>query len=279
MTRVRLGQVEYINCIPVYHALEDGLLVDNIDLVKGPPTKLNKMFLDGDLDVTPISSIEYAKNKDKCIILPNLSISADGKVESILFFSRIPITELEGKKICVTTSSATSVALLRILFEHYYHVKAEFCRAQPDLDAMLAISDGALLIGDDAMMAHHRLQQQSRDILVTDLGEAWKKFTGEKMVYAVWVIRSSLAEKEPHIAEQISKLLYESRLFGLSNREALLNKAHRQSQLPYDVLDHYLDTIHHDLGEHEQRAMLTFFDYAYKSGIIDERVKLKIWGE
>ncbi|MBF7084102.1 menaquinone biosynthesis protein [Desulfallas sp. Bu1-1] len=279
MTRIRLGQVEYINCLPVYYALEDGLLVDDIDLVKGPPTKLNKMFLDGDLDVTPISSIEYARNRDKCIILPNLSISADGKVESILFFSRIPLTELEGKKVCVTTSSATSVALLRILFEHYYHVKVEFCRAQPDLDAMLATSDGALLIGDDAMRAHHRIRLQNRDLVVTDLGEAWKSFTGEKMVYAVWVIRSSLAEKEPYVADQISKLLYESKLFGLAHREALIKKAHRQSQLPYDVLDHYLDTIHHDLSEDERRAMLTYFDYAYKSGIIEERVKLRIWGE
>lgn len=85
MSEVRLGQVEYINCIPVYHALEEGLLVGDIELVKGPPSKLNKMFLDGELDITPISSIEYARHANQCIILPNLSISADGRVESILF--------------------------------------------------------------------------------------------------------------------------------------------------------------------------------------------------
>lgn len=279
MPGLRLGQVDYINCIPVYHALEDGLLVSDIELVKGPPTQLNKMFLKGDLDITPISSIEYARNTDKCIILPNLSISADGKVESILFFSYLPLTELEGKKICVTTSSATSVVLLRILFEHYYHADVEIIPAAPDLDTMLKNADGALLIGDDAMQAHQRCAHKNQDIIVTDLGEAWKQFTGQKMVYAIWVVRSELAQTAPHIVEEASNLLFESKQLGFNNRNALIKKAHQRSDLPLNIIDNYLDTIHHDLGEEERKALLTYYDYAYKSGIIEERVKLNIWGE
>jgi len=276
---LRLGQVEYMNCIPVYHALEEGLLVSDIELVKGPPTKLNNMFLNGELDITPISSIEYAKHVDKCIILPNLSISADGKVESILFFSRLPLIELEGKTVSVTTSSATSVVLLRILLEHYYHVDVEIIPAPPNLHAMLDRADGALLIGDDAMQAHREVLLENRNIIVTDLGEVWKHFTGLKMVYAIWVVRSELAETAPHIVEQASHLLYESKLIGLAHRDALVQKAHRRSGLPFEIVDHYIDTIHHNLDETERKALLTYYDFAYKSGIIEERVKLNIWGE
>ncbi|MCG8401837.1 MAG: menaquinone biosynthesis protein [Firmicutes bacterium] len=279
MPRLRIGQVDYINCLPVYHALEEGMLVENLELVKGTPASLNKMFLDGDLDITPISSIEYARHNKRCAILPNLSISADGKVGSILFFSRSPVTELEGRNVSVTMSSATSVALLRILFEHYYHVQAELRPAPPDLDAMLDSADGALLIGDDAMLAHHKVQRENSDLTVTDLGEAWKKFTGEKMVYAVWVIQSNLAAKHPDTVERLRRLFLESRAMGLANRETLVQKAHRRSQLPRDLISNYLQTIHHDLGEDERRALLLFFDYAYKTGIIDERVKLKVWGD
>ena len=279
MPRLRIGQVDYINCLPVYHALEEGMLVENLELVKGTPASLNKMFLNGDLDITPISSIEYARHNKQCVILPNLSISADGKVESILFFSRSPVTELEGRNISVTTSSATSVALLRILFEHYYHVQAELRPAQPDLDAMLDSSDGALLIGDDAMLARNKLQRENKDLLVTDLGQAWKNFTGEKMVYAVWVVHANLAAKQPDTVERIRNLFLESRAMGLANREKLVQKAHRRAQLPRDLINNYLETIHHDLGEDERRALLLFFDYAYKTGIIDERVKLKVWGD
>ncbi|WP_027364189.1 menaquinone biosynthetic enzyme MqnA/MqnD family protein [Desulfotruncus alcoholivorax] len=279
MSRISVGQVEYLNCIPVYHALEEGLLDADIELIKGPPTKLNKMFLNGELDITPISSIEYARYKDKCIIIPNMSISADGNVESILLFSHCPPTELEGKTVNVTTSSATSVVLLRILFEHYYHVQLAFRRAEPDLNTMLASADAALLIGDDAMLAHQAVMLNNPGIIVTDLGREWKNFTREKMVYAVWVVHSELAENNPDLVEQISQLFNQAKATGLASRADLIKKGHKRSGLPHDLLNHYFDTIHHDLGESERRALLTFYDYAYKSGIIEDRVKLKIWGE
>jgi len=277
MSRLKIGQVDYINCLPVYHALEEGLLVEEMELVRGTPAHLNKMFLEGKLDVTPLSSIEYARNHEKSIILPNLSISADGKVESILFFSKLPVIEMEGKKACVTTSSATSVALLRILFEHFYHVEVEIIPSSPDLDTMLDIADGALLIGDDAMRANWKLQVEKSNLYVTDLGEAWKKFTGEKMVYAVWVVHSALADTNPAAVQRIYNLLVECKNLGWANRKALVEKAHKRTGLPREIINSYLDTIHHELGEEERKALLLFFDYAYKSGLTNERVSLTIW--
>ncbi len=277
MSRIRIGQVEHISCIPVYHALEEGLLVSDIELVKGQPSQLNNMFFNGELDITPLSSIEYARHTNECIILPNLSISTDGRSENILFFSQLPPTELESKTIAVTTSSATSVVLLRILFEHFYHVDVKMVSAAPELNAMLGATDGALLIGDNAMRAHQQVINAHRDLIVTDLGEAWKEFTRQKMVYAVWVANAALAQTAPYIIEKIANLLYESNLTGWTQREALLDKAQRRSGLPFEVVDHYLDILNQELGEDEQKALLTYFDFAYKSGIIDERVKLNIF--
>ncbi|WP_066636225.1 menaquinone biosynthetic enzyme MqnA/MqnD family protein [Desulfolucanica intricata] len=280
MSKLHLGQVEYLNCIPVYHALEEGLSPLDVKLVKGPPAQLNRLFLSGELDITPISSIEYARNKDKCVILPKLSISADGRVESVLLFSRLPVTELEGRKVCVTSSSATSVVLLKILFEHYYHVDVEFITVDPDLDYMLSIADAALLIGDDAMLAHHRVLQENLNLNVTDLGEVWKQFTGERMVYALWVIRREFAVAYPDEVTRIANLLYESKMVGLNNMPALLGKAKRRCPLPVPVLeDYFLNVIQHEFTEEFQHALLTYYDYAYKSGVIEERVKLNIWSE
>jgi len=277
MSRIRIGQIDHITCIPVYHALEEGLLISDIELVKGQPSQLNNMFFNGELDITPLSSIEYARHANECIILPNLSISTDGRSANIFFFSQLPPTELESKTIAITTSCATSVVQLRILFEHFYHVEVEMVSAAPDLDAMLAATDGALLIGDDAMRAYQQVLNTDRDLIITDLGEAWKDFTKQKMVYAVWVAHAALAQTTPYIVEKIANLLYESNLTGWAQREALLDKARRRSGLPPEVVDHYLNILHQEFGEEEQKALLTYFDYAYKSGIIDERVKLNIY--
>jgi chorismate dehydratase len=277
--KIKVGQVDYLNCLPVYHALEENILPHSYDIVKGPPTRLNEMFLNNRLAVTPISSIEYARNSDNCIILPGMSITADGKVSSILLFSKVPVTELEGKKVCLTSSSATSVALLKILFEHYFHVDTIFETTTPNLESMLKKGDGALLIGDDAMLAHHLIKEKEMSVRVTDLGETWKEFTGEKMVYALWVVKESFARSKPEIVDQITEDFQQSRRIGWSDPASLVNKAHKKSGLPLPVVDDYFQTIQHDLGDDEKRALLTFFDYAYKSDLISERTQLKIWGE
>lgn len=276
---LRLGQVDYLNCLPVYHALEEGLLDFDGILVKGPPTLLNNIFLEGELDVTPISSIEYARNHGRCVILPDISISADGRVSSILLFSKCPVTELEGKKIAVTTSSATSVVLLRILMEHYFHVQAEFVPHRPDLGEMVREADGALLIGDDAMLAHRMVTGGVLKLCVTDLGEVWKQFTGERMVYAVWAVREEFARQNPLEVDALGKLLTASKDMGMSGLGDIIGKSRRRTGLPVPVLEDYFKTIRYDFDEKYRRSLTVFFDYAYKSGIIESRTRLRVWGE
>ena len=276
---IRLGQVEYLNCLPVYHAPEEGQLELNGSLVKGTPTRLNRMLLEGRLDVTPMSSIEYARNREKCIVLPDISISADGRVSSILLFSRCPVTELEGKSIAVTTSSATSVVLLRILVEHYFHVDVEFLPHDPDLEKMLEKVDGALLIGDDAMLAHKMVLETGKNLVVTDLGEAWKHLTGEKMVYAVWVVRKDFALNHPGEVDGLCKLLVEAKEWGMSNINNIIGKSHRSTGLSIPVLEDYFRTIRYNFDKEYRRALTLYYDYAYKSGIVENRTKLCVWGE
>jgi chorismate dehydratase len=279
VSRLQIGQLDCINCIPFYHALEEGIIPLEADLVKGPPNRLNKLFLSGKLDAALISSIEYARNSERCLILPGLSISADGRAASIILFSKLPVTELEGKSIYLTKSSATSEALLKVLFDHYYQVEVEFKTVPPDLDSMMKKADGALLIGDDAMTAHQRIKDLKLPYHVTDLGEAWKQFTGEKMVFALWVVQRSLAENNPEAADMICRTLQESKKTGMRHRAALIEKAQLRSGLPLNVIKDCFETVRHDFNEEYKRALLAFYDYAYKSGLIDERVKLHFWGE
>jgi chorismate dehydratase len=276
---LRLGQVEYVNYLPVYYALEEGILPLEAELVKGSPTRLNRLFLDGELEVASLSSIEYARNADRCLILPDLSISADGRVANILFFSKMPVTELEGKKVCLTETSATSVVLLKILFDHYYHVDVQFETAPSDFDRMMLKADGALLIGDEAILAHQRVKEKHLPYQVTDLGDAWKQFTGEKMVYAIWVVRRDYAEANPMKAKELAKTLLESKKIGMSRLPEIIALAQKKSPLPVSVIKDYFKRIRYEFDESDRHALLTFYNYAYKSGLIEDRVRLRFLGE
>jgi len=279
--KLRLGQVDYLNCLPIYQAFEEGHVQLEAKLTKGAPAHLNQLFLNGKLDVTPISSIEFARNADQCYIIPDISISANGTVDSILLFSKVPVTELEERTVSLTQSSATSVVLLKILLEHYYQINnINYVTQAPDLPAMLQEADAALLIGDDAMLARAGLQNNDRGIYVTDLGEVWKEFTGEAMVYAVWVIHKQFADKYPEKADQVVRAFHEAKKWAANHRESAVKKAVKRTPLlSGDIIAEYFTTIRYEFDEDYRRALLTYFDYAYKSGYIKERVKLQVWGE
>jgi predicted solute-binding protein len=49
--RLKLGRVRYINCEPVYYALEHGQVFADCDITDGTPAYLNVRLRAGDLDV------------------------------------------------------------------------------------------------------------------------------------------------------------------------------------------------------------------------------------
>ena len=75
---IRLGRISYVNMAPVFYGLEA-----DVEEVSGVPTELSRMLLDGELDIAPIPSIEYARNADRLRILPRLCVSSEGAVDSI----------------------------------------------------------------------------------------------------------------------------------------------------------------------------------------------------
>ena len=63
---LRLGRISYANMAPVFYDLAG---VD-VEQVSGVPTDLNRRLMAGEIDVAPISSIEYARNADRLRLLP-----------------------------------------------------------------------------------------------------------------------------------------------------------------------------------------------------------------
>lgn len=272
---IRLGYIDYLNCLPVYFGIERGAVDLEVTVQKGPPSALNRAFLEGRLDVTPISSIEYARNAASCVIMPGLSISADGRVASILLFHRRPLGELDGRPVALTASSATSVVLTRIILEQRHGVRPEYRVAPPDLEAMLEDHDAALLIGDDALLA----AVAHPEIPCVDLGAEWKAFTGHPMVYALWVARRDLAEANPAALRQVVRLFNASQEYAWDHRPAMVEEAMARRGLPRPVADDYFDLIRHEFGPRYRRGLLAYYEHARRLGELEAVPPLNVWGE
>src|SRR5688572_28801996 len=97
----------------------------------------------GTLDVSVIYAVEYARDASRYLLLPDLAISCDGPVRSVMLFSKRPANELAGRRVLVSRSSMTSVALLELLFENVWCAKPIFIPADAEL------TDVAGFAGDD----------------------------------------------------------------------------------------------------------------------------------
>ncbi len=219
-----------------------------------PPTTLNRRLLEGSLDVSPISSIEYAQHADSLVLLADLCIASNGPVASVLLVSRVHPSELHGRVVELDPSSATSRVLVKLVLWDRYRVEPRFeVRDHSGLEGVRG--DAALVIGDPALRA--RLDPDGWHI--EDLGEAWKSVTGRSMVYAVWAARRAFAEQHPDALESVHLALVEARDLGLANPAALAERGVALSGHPLRFLRAYYRLLGYDLGAAEREGLREFY--------------------
>src|SRR3712207_1015694 len=148
------------------------------------PDRLGDLLVEGSLDLGPISTVEYLRHAADLLLLPDLAVGSDGPVQSVLLVSTRPLAELDGRRVALGSTSRTGALLARMLLADGYRVRPHYFTCPPDLTEMLLEADAAVLIGDVALRAG--FEAADRGLLVTDLGAAWRSWTGLPMVFAAW---------------------------------------------------------------------------------------------
>src|SRR5437899_110693 len=142
---MRLGRIGYINCFPVYGAIDRGVVRVRAGLVTGTPAELNDLLVAGELDLSVISAVEFARNAGPLRLLPGIGITSDGPVRSVALFSKVPVESLDDRTVLLTASSRTGAALLELLCRDVWRVRPHFAQARaeaPDLAALAAFFRG-----------------------------------------------------------------------------------------------------------------------------------------
>lgn len=244
-----------------------------MELVPQVPSDLNANMRSGDMDISPISSFAYGQNHDAYYLLPHLSVSAYGPVGSIFLFSKTgSLNELDGARIALANTSASSQALLRILLEKFEQITPIYVQAEPHLPQMMEQADAALLIGDDAIRA---LCSQS-SYHCFDLGALWHQRTGLGMSFAVWVVHKSLFEEKSEWIQSIGQRLIEAKEKGLSHLDDIVRAAEQKVSGVDFAWEAYFKGLCYDFGERELEGLRAFYQYAFELGLLLKPVKMEL---
>jgi chorismate dehydratase len=262
--RPRVGHIQFLNCLPIYWGLMRSGALLGVDLHKDTPDQLNAALVRGDLDIGPISLVEYLRHADDLLLLPDLAVGSDGPVQSVNLVSTVPLEELGGRRVALGSTSRTGVLLARMLLETRYGVRPQYFSCPPDLTEMLLEADAGVLIGDTALRA--RFEAPQRGLLVTDLGEAWRDWTGLPMVFAVWAVRRDFAAAHPGLVKDVHLAFLASRALCLAELDEAARAAARWEPFPAEVLADYFRVLDFSLGERQVQGLREFAGRAAERG-------------
>lgn len=257
---IRLGHIDYSNCVPVHARLLERHSAGDVQLIMGVPSDLNDALSSGGIDVAPCSSIEYARHAAEYVVLPGLAIGSDGPVRSILLETEVAPESLDGRMVWLPTASATSTVLLRILLERRWGVKPEYAWFhQTDAGDPIGIHASAVLrIGDVAL---RRTAPTGRQVV--DLGAAWREWTGLPFVFALWQARRDVPEAELRALHEV--LLESLAWFEAHGAELASRHADRFGVDAAALLD-YWQSLRFRLDSRMEEGLMRFFELAAEIG-------------
>ncbi|KOG49774.1 menaquinone biosynthesis protein [Streptomyces decoyicus] len=242
-----MGHIQFLNCLPLYWGLaRTGTLLD-LDLTKDTPEKLSEQLVRGELDIAPITLVEFLRAADDLVAFPDLAVGCDGPVMSCVIVSQKPLDQLDGARVALGSTSRTSVRLAQLLLAEKVGVQPDYYTCPPDLGLMMQEADAAVLIGDAALRAN--LHDGPRlGLEVHDLGQMWKDWTGLPFVFAVWATRREYLEREPVVVQKVHEAFLASRDLSLEEVAKVAEQAARWETFDEPVLERYFTTLDFRFG-------------------------------
>lgn len=281
--RLNLGKINYLNCWPLFNQLPASLDCDHINLISGHPAKLNAGLKNGEIDISPSSSMLLANDTaNEYFILPDITIASLTEVRSVILLSRQPLSELNNCTIALTNQSLTSIFLLKIILFHFQKLKpGKLTFSSGEFSVNDSLQDAALIIGDQALKFYHNPPAGYK---VYDLGRLWYEFTGLPFVYALWIGRKKALEKKSraiidlhHTLNKIVATLPNK--FADMTSPALAAVDSDTGITPSQLLTYWRRSISYNLDQNALKGLNLFYELAEEMQLINRVPKLDFFPE
>ena len=263
---MRISAISYLNTAPLMWDFEHGSAGRLFDIGYTVPSQCAAELAEGAADIGIIPAAAYATVPDLSI-LPSIAIASRQPVRSILLISEKPLDEI--RTVALDSSSLTSVALLRILFEKFWGGERRYSSRPPHLQEMLHKHDAALLVGDPALKVDRSRYR------TWDLAEELIRVTRKPFVFAFWAVRRQALS---NTNLDVATIFKESRDHGLlpQNLNAIAETWAAKLGISENEVREYLTTnIHYFLDESCLEGLYLFYRYAAECSVIPRTPELR----
>ena len=263
MTTPRISASSYSNTAPLIWSFLYGSERGKYELIlDNAPARSAQMLAEKRVDAALVPVIQYQRIED-VLLVPEVCVGASEKVRSVCLVTK-DADLIDVETVALDVSSRTSVALTKIIFAEFLEKTPSYGEAKPNIEAMLAGADCALLIGDPALTVDEAKYRKF------DLAETWKSFTGFGFVFAMWMANGERIE----IAKTID--FQAVRDEGLRHLDEIVSNYRTEIPLEREDFKNYLtENICYTIDDSMQKGLSLYFELAHKHSLIENRKSLR----
>jgi chorismate dehydratase len=234
----------------------------------------------GLLDVSVVSAVEYARDSDRYLLLPDLAITSDGPGPERPAVQRRAGRGARRPRRGGEHELDDERRALELLFDGVWRARPRFVPGDAEVADLARFERGGpgaerparLVIGDAALLltAGPRAGGPRRPApyaYVYDLGAEWKRWTGLPFVFAVWV-----AQRATPVAASLAvhASLIESRDWGVAHVGELAAQAQAATGVPRSVCAEYFAGLDYRLGPAHLAGLTEFFNRLVRAGRVPD---------
>lgn len=249
----RISASSYSNTAPLVWSFLYGSNHGKVEIIlDNAPSRSAELLMQDRVDaaLVPVIASQFI---DGVRLIPDVCVGAKERVRSVCLVTR-GSDLADVRAVSLDTSSRTSVVLTKIIFREFLGSEPVWRDAAPDIDAMLADADAALLIGDPALAL-----SKDPSYRVFDLAGLWHHHTGLGFIFAMWMTRN----------KELGIDFAAARDEGLRHLEEIVANYESQIPLTHDDLVDYLSTnISYQPDESMLSGLRLYFDLAAKNDLI-----------
>lgn len=266
-----VGRLPFLVCAPFFHSTLPGRPAQrelpDVNFVDGVPSFLNGELAAGRADCAPSSSFEYGLHAADYRLFPGISTSSTMEMKSVLFLSQAPWEGLEGVPVALSSDSATSNVLFRILCARRFGVRPRLLgEGGPLPEAEARAAQGRVFIGDRAL----RESLSGRWAYRYDLADVWARWQDLPFSFGLWMIRRDALAVKASAAARFRRALMASVAAFKADPGAALDAwtAIYPNDLPRDLMLGFYATADYGFGEKHARSLAAYYRLAWEEGFL-----------
>jgi chorismate dehydratase len=264
-----VGRLPFLVCAPFFHSTLAGS--EGIRFAEGVPSRLNGELQAGRIDCAPSSSFEYGLHYRDYKLFPAISTSSTMEMKSVLFLSRIPWEGLNGAHVALSSDSATSNVLFRILCSQRFKVRPRL-EAPGAPEAVAAQAVGRVFIGDRALLESYSGNWTHR----YDLADVWARWQDLPFSFGLWMVRRKALEEKAAWAAKFHRLLLESLESFRADPAGALDAwtAAYPNALPRDLMLSFYETADYGFTDKHALSLQRYYRLACEEGFLESLPEL-----